>query len=260
MANPRSARQGALWCLVGKDKLLTRRVALPHLDRSALLVPRVPYASELEFREKIEEMLAGLGLNATRHPLVELGDVLAGDEGGQSVRLVAMAFPSLPGRLPSPYALASLTGDGAANQSPTQASDALAWAGAHLYFSSPASKGKPQDYELLATLSTLLLKGDYFNSWFPEASRELDALGLCLSLDLDDPQQPILRAEGRAAILPEELVAARGRLLDLGRHVRGRFWVTEIVDGEEHVRDFADPATQATVAASFSGGRALLMD
>lgn len=240
----------ALWCLVGPAGLLVKREAIESLDRSGWTLPRLAPATDSlgETRKAIDRLLGDLGINSIRKPLVSLGQVFEGEGRlARPVDLWALALPESDGTpLLAPFWLLNLAsarpssemgGDGRG-----MAVEALIWAGAHLFFSRPDSQGRPRDYEFFASLALHELTDDYFNYWFPEASRDFESNGLKVEIDVSEPHQQILRIHGRAALLGSEIYLLRARVLDLARHARGRLWVTEIIDGQESVQDFADPA------------------
>lgn len=244
-------RSIALWCLVGKDKLLTCKIAAGTLDRSAWLLPRLAAHAKVDettFRRDVDAFLASLGLDSVRKPMIDLGDVLSGEAlEGCLIKIYALALDAPSKPLSAPHALLPLTQAGSTALDDTNhrthvVIDALAWSGAHLYFSRPESNGRPKDYEVFASMPLHILANDeYFNLWFPEAARELGPLGVEIDVDVSEPQT-VLRVSGRQALLDSEIYVVRARLADLARHARGRFWVTQIIDGEESVQDFADPA------------------
>lgn len=244
-----------LWCLVGKSHLLARRVAIVAMDRAAWMLPRLQPAmtGSAAERKELDIHLAAAGLDSVRRPLVNLGEVLTGDGGGAlPVRMAALALPAQTAPIPEPFGLISLSGDGGDQEDCERRAvsvDSLAWTGAHLYFSRPESNGRPKDYEIFASLPVNGMRDDYINLWFPEAARELESLGIQIELDISEPQQ-ILRVHGRNALLESEIYGVQARLFDLARHSRGRVWVTQIIDGQESVQDFADPALAGKLAPS----------
>jgi hypothetical protein len=247
-----ATREGALWCMVGRAGVLAKKAPSAALDRAALALARFDCSDISTLRDNAEAIARAAGLDPTRLPLIDLGEALclAGPHA-VAVRIFAMEAAEAP--LSEGFAVAPLepTADG-------PMADALVWAGAHLYFASPRSKGRPRDYEVLASLGAHLVPEERFNEWFSDASRLFGELGLSLDFDVADLDRPTIRLSGRAAVLPSEIAAARERLLDLGRHARGRFWVTEIISGEERVRDYADPSAHAAILAEFAGGASLV--
>lgn len=242
-----------LWCLVGRAHLLMHKQAIASMDRSGWMLPRLqPARSDSEFeRKEVDAHLHAAGFDSVRRPLVNLGEVLTGTGGTASLaRMAALALPAHVGPIPEPFGLIPLSGDGSSSTDGDRRIvliDSLAWTGAHLYFSRPESLGRPKDYEIFTSLPMGAMQDDYINLWFPEAARELEGLGIQIEIDISEPQQ-ILRLQGRNALLDSEIYSVQVRLFDLARHVRGRVWVTQIIDGQESVQDFTDPALARKLA------------
>ena len=254
--------EAALWCLVGRQGVLALSAPMASIDRAAFTLPRFDASDPAKLRANAEAAALAGGVDATRLALVDLGETLCQQRPmrlfallacASLAGLAASAVAQTPVPTSSGYALAPLTAQPGAPMA-----DALIWAGAHLHFSSPRSSGRPRDYEVLASLGAHLVAEERLNEWFSDASRVFGALGLALEFDLNDPERPAIRLSGRVAALPAEIASAREQLLALGRHARGRFWVTEILSGHESVLDYAEPSTQAAVMAQFEGGHSLL--
>lgn len=246
---PHPAESVALWCVVNKNQILVQRSASVSLDRAVWHLPRLAMAPDsLALRREIDARLGHAGLSSVRRPMVSLGAIHSGQPAnGELVHLHALALDEPgPGSLPPAFALFPLSkphpdGGGAAEERRFPLVDSLVWAGAQIYFSLPESRGCPKDYEVFGSLALHLLKDDYINLWYPDASRDLGRLGLQVAIDVVD-QQPTLKLTGRQALLEEDIFLVRSRMLDLARHAKGRLWITEIIDGEETVLDFADPS------------------
>jgi hypothetical protein len=238
----------ALWCLINKNHVLVQKTQSAYLDRAVWHLPRILAPRDaLILRREVDALLASFGLDSVRRAMINLGSVYSGGAShGEPVRLLALGLdePAL-GKIASGLAFFPLSQqrqgtEDASSESLFPIVDALVWTGAQIYFSLPESRGRPKDYEIFASLALHMLKDEYINLWFPEASRDLGHAGINVSIEIID-QQPTLKLTGRQAMLEEDIFLVRSRLLDLARHCKGRFWVTEILDGEETVLDFAEP-------------------
>lgn len=244
-----SAESVALWCLVKKNHILVQKSASTSLDRAIWHLPRLAMpVDKLALRREVDARLGESGLASVRRPMINLGIIHVGHHAsGEMVQMHALALDEpASGILPPLFALFPLTNPQQENPRGAEERrfpmvDALVWAGAQIYFSLPESRGRPRDYEVFGSLALHLLKDDYINLWYPDASRDLGHIGLQVAIDLVD-QHPTLKLTGRQALLDEDIFLIRSRMLDLARHAKGRFWITEIIDGEETVLDFADPS------------------
>lgn len=142
--------------------------------------------------------------------------------------------------LPGINALASLTwGEIRALILSSHIKDAAALSAFTLFHERHGAGQRPKSYELSASFFLRDLRGDYFNSWYPEALRLLNDSNLNLELSPDEPLR--LTASGSAALTDDRIELIAYCLQDIGKHCVGRFWVTQIINGRESIDDWADP-------------------
>lgn len=99
---------------------------------------------------------------------------------------------------------------------------------------------RPKKYQLSAAFFLRDLQGDYFNNWYPDALRFFEDLGFVCELSMGEPL--MFKIDGEAALTAPQMKSIQEVLLDIGKHCTGRFWVTQIINGQEHIDDFADPS------------------